>query len=236
MDPTEEFISLYNELDQHLRVMLHTDRPRYEFMDLVNEATRHGLIKPAQVNELRDCKNLRNILVHTGRHPHEALAEPSPWGLERFRDLVGSICHPDRVIPRFQRSVHVFAVADPFRAALRTMAEHDFSQVVVRDPDGLALLSSLGITAWLAAAQREKAIDVDATFISRVLEFEPQGSFKLLSRGASLDDAWETFERGNGAGGPRLQAVIITEHGGMTETPIGLITASDLVADGREED
>lgn len=234
VDPTGEFIGLYNELDQHLRLTVSADRPRAEFMDLVNEAARRGIVKPAMVNELRDCKNLRNILVHTGRHPNEALAEPSDYGLERFRRIVQAICRPERVFPLFRQSVHVFSVLERFGVALRAMAERDYSQVVVRDDDGLGLLSSLGVTGWLAAAQVRQAIDVDGVSIADVLEHEPPGSFSMLGRGAALEEAWDLFE-GGGRGGRRLQAIIITEHGAPTEKPIGLITPWDLVADGRDE-
>ncbi|MFM7052213.1 MAG: CBS domain-containing protein, partial [Planctomycetota bacterium] len=48
--------------------------------------------------------------------------------------------------------------------------------------------------------------------------------FALVSRDTSADDALSRWARN-----PRLEAVIITEHGRADETPIGIATATDLI-------
>jgi hypothetical protein len=225
-----EFNALYNELDAHLRRELGIER-RYDFMDLVNEGVRRGLVHPSHVNELRDCKALRNLIVHTSRQMHEALAEPSSWGLTRFRQIVEAIVRPERVFPAFRRRVTVHDPRDPLTSALRHMAEHDYSQVAVRVQGHLSLLSSEGITRWLAAHTSDGAPAIAGTSIGDVLAYEPDGTCTFLARHATVEQARDLFERAPGLPQPRVQAVIITENGRATEEPLGIATPWDLVAD-----
>jgi len=229
-DRTTQYNALYNELDAHLRRELRIEH-RYDFMDLVTEGARRGLVNPSLVNELRDCKALRNLLVHTSRYPHEALAAPTAWGLERFREIVEGIVHPDRVYPAFRRQVRVFAPRDPLDRALRHMAENEYSQVVVRADGHIALLSSEGIARWLTAHARDGALAVSEASVADVLSYEPDGSFALLARSATIDEARDLFEHAPGLPAPRVQAVIITENGRETEEPLGFATPWDLVAE-----
>jgi len=228
-DPSVEFNALFNYLDAHLRRELRIER-RYDFMDLVNEGARRGIVPAGMVNELRDCKALRNLLVHTARHPHDALAQPSDYGLERFREIVAAIADPVRVFPTFRRTIRPFGADEPLTKALRFMAEHEFSQVVVRDDGRLAVLSSEGVTRWLAALA-DDTVPMASTTIGDVLEFEPEGTFALLPRSATIDEARDFFDRAPGLPQPRVHAVIITEHGRDTEQPLGFATPWDLVPD-----
>lgn len=228
-DPAVEFNALFNYLDAHLRRELRIER-RYDFMDLVSEGVRRGIVPAALVNELRDCKALRNLLVHTARHPHDALAQPSEWGLERFRQIVAAIADPVRVFPTFRRRIRPLDAGEALGKALRFMAEHDYSQVVVRHDRRLAVLSSEGITRWLAAHTDDR-LPLASTTIADVLEHEPDGTFAFLPRSATIEEARDFFDRAPGLPQPRVHAVIITEHGRDTEEPLGFATPWDLVPD-----
>jgi hypothetical protein len=48
--------------------------------------------------------------------------------------------------------------------------------------------------------------------------------FAIVARDTSADDALSRWTRN-----PRLEAVVITEHGKADETPIGIATATDLI-------
>ncbi len=225
-----EFTALYNELEAFLRREMRIDR-RYDFMDLVNEGVRRRLVPAARVNELRDCKALRNLLVHTTRDAHNGLAQPTPWGLRRFRAVVEEVVRPPLVFPTFRRRVQLFTPAEHLSTALRHMAEKDYSQIVVRFAGRLTVLSSLGITRWLSTRARDDTLAVADCTVGDVLEHEPQGSFGLLSRTATVDEARDLFERAPGLPQPRVQAVIITENGKETEEPLGFATPWDLMTD-----
>ena len=229
-DRADEFNALFNELETHLKRVLHIDRP-YEFMNLVNEAARRGIMQRSLTGELHDFKNLRNLLVHTPRYPHEAFAEPSEWGLARFRSIVQEIAHPQRLIPTFQRDLRVFSPGQPLTDALHYMDAKDYSQVVVRGADGRHTLLSLeGVARWVARATTDGVVRVGDATIADALQHEPPGTCVYLPREATLEEAREAFELpAKGQRRPRVYAGVITEHGDATEAPLGIVTAGDLL-------
>jgi CBS domain-containing protein len=238
MDAATEFTALFNELDDYLRRALRIDRP-WDFMNLVNEAVRRGIVHRGVVGELHDCKNLRNLLVHTSRYPHEAYAEPSAWGLQRFREVVEEIVHPVRLLPTFKRDLRVFTPNQALVEALHHLDEKDYSQVVVRvDGERYALLTLEGVARWLASTTKDGVAQVGAATIAEALAYEPKGTCKFLPGDGTLEDARKAFELPRRPGGPRPRArvfaAIITEHGDERETPLGIVTAGDLI-DGYAE-
>jgi hypothetical protein len=233
-DRASEFNALFNELETYLKRALQIERP-YEFMNLVNEAARRGIIHRSLTGELHDFKNLRNLLVHTARYPHEAFAEPSDWGLARFRSVVQDVAHPERLIPAFQRDLRVFSPGQPLSDVLRYVDAKDYSQVVVRGGDGRHTLLTLeGIARWVARATTDGVVRVGEATIADALAHEPQGTCVYLPREATLEEAREAFELpAKGQRRPRVYAGVITEHGDAAETPLGIVTAGDLLPDER---
>ncbi len=230
MDRGAEFVALFNELDAHLRRVLRIDRP-WDFMNLVNEAVRRGFIHRSLVGELHDCKSLRNLLVHTARYPHDAVAEPSEWGLARFRSIVEGIVRPVRLIPAFRRDLKIFDPDQPLAAALKHMHGKDYSQVVVYvEGERYTLLTLEGIARWLAANIDGELPDPAGVTVADALQHEPRGSCAFLPRDASLEEARRAFELPRGEKRrPRVFAAIITATGADTESPLGIVTAGDLI-------
>ena len=234
MDAAAEFNALFNELDEYLRDALHIDRP-WDFMNLVNEAVRRGVVHRSVVSDLHDCKNLRNLLVHTARYPHDAFAEPSEWGLQRLRQIVDEIVHPLRLVPTFRRDLRVFTPAQPLAEALGYMDQKDYSQVVVRVEGGRHVLLTLeGVARWLAGAADGGVAPVGAATVADALRYEPQGTCSYLAGDATLEEARKTFELPRHAQKrARVFAAIITQHGVASEEPLGIVTAGDLIDDGQ---
>lgn len=228
-----EFIALFNQLDAHLRRALRIERP-YEFMNLVNEAARRGLLPRSLVGELHDCKNVRNLLVHTARYPHEAFVEPSDWGLERFRKIVQDIVHPDRLIPAFRRDLRIFSPDQSLADVLRHIDEKNYSQAVVRDADGLHTLLTLeGIARWMARTSADGLVRVGEAKVADALQYEPRGTCAFLPRNATFEEARSAFELPRkGQRRPRVFAAVITDHGDPAEAPLGIVVAGDLLPEG----
>lgn len=235
VDRSAEFNALFNELEEHLRHALRIDRP-WDFMNLVNEAVRRGIVHRAVVSDLHDCKNLRNLLVHTARYPHEALAEPSDWGLQRFRDIVDQIVRPTRLTPTFQRALKIFRPEQALFEALRHMDEKDYSQVVVTIDGGRhALLTLEGVARWLAGTAKDGVAQVGTATVADALGFEPEGTCIFLPRAATVEEARKAFEVARSARRrSRVYAAIITESGTDAEAPLGIVTAGDLLNGGHE--
>jgi hypothetical protein len=73
-------------------------------------------------------------------------------------------------------------------------------------------------------------IDLNSSTVGEALAFEETGGIGFLGRTATIYDArelFQTFPLHNKH--QRLRVILITERGDATETPLGLITASDLL-------
>ncbi len=218
------FIQLYNQLDEHLAQIMDEDS-RTPFYSLVERAAQRRFIVKRDEATLKKYGSLRNLIVHDADYPKHVLAEPTEENLAQFGRIVQRLMHP-QTLNDFRREVRTFSERDTLASALAHMRSGDFSQVVVRD-DHLALLTTEGVTKWLERQQNAASL-ADAT-IGDALTHEPPGSFELVSRRETLEQAQATFIGALERGKPRLYALIITENGKPHETPLGVVTPWDVI-------
>ena len=131
----------------------------------------------------------------------------------------------------FREEVRTFLKDDPLIGALEHMRGGGFSQVVVREQDKLALLTTEGVAKWLEQQIQEEVINVADAVVEDALAFELPKSFHLMSRRDTLEQAQAAFLSAVERGRERLYAVIITENGKPHETPLGVVTPWDVIED-----
>ena len=229
MNRTDEFIGLYNQLDEHLAQLVGEDT-RTPFYSLLEKAAKRSLIRKREEARLKTYGSLRNIIVHDADYPERVLAEPTEETLEHFRRVVQHLMDPP-TLNDFTAQVRTFSKGDALFAALAYMREEDFSQVVVREEGELSLLTTEGIAKWLEQQVQEDDLSVADAELRDALAFEVPGSFQIMSRRETLGRAQEAFTRAIEQGQPRLYAVIITENGKPHETPLGVVSAWDVIED-----
>ncbi len=226
MSRADTFIQLYNQLDEHLARIMDEDS-RTPFYSLVERAAQRRFIVKRDEVTLKKYGSLRNLIVHDADYPERVLAEPTEETLAQFGRIVQHLINP-RTLDDFRREVHTFSERDALTSALEHMRSGDFSQVVVRD-DRLALLTTEGVAKWLER-QHATASLANAT-IGDALTHELPGSFELVSRRETLEQAQAAFIGALERGKPRLYALIITENGKPHETPLGVVTPWDVIED-----
>ena len=229
MNRTDEFIQLYNQLDEHLAQITDEDA-RTPFYSLVERAVKDNLILKREEVSLKKYGSLRNLIVHDANYPEHALAEPTEETLGHFKRIVQRLMDPV-TLNDFCEKVHTFSKDDPLIGALEHMRESDFSQVVVREQGELSLLTTEGVAKWLEQQIQEEVINVADAVIEDALAFELPKSFHLMSRRDTLEQAQAAFLSAVERGKPRLYAVIITENGRAHETPLGVVTPWDVIED-----
>ena len=225
---TETFIALFNELEQFLRDSTGAAR-NVPFVGLVQSASKRNAAIRHHGQQMREWSDLRNAIVH--EHPKgRIIAEVTPAALEEFQHIVEQVTAPPPVLPMFQRDVRVFKESDPLLEAVEDLWREGYSQVIVRRGEALTLLSYTGIARWMGKRVEDTTIDLNSCTVGEALAFEEAGGIRFLGGEATVYDAHElfqTFPRHNRQ--QRLRVIVITEHGKDTETPLGLITASDLL-------
>jgi CBS domain-containing protein len=118
---------------------------------------------------------------------------------------------------------------DLLTSALKDMADNDYSQVIVRTSDGLALVTVEGVTRWLAQWADQGKVTLTGVELRDVLELEHEDNLLVMSTDQTVREAVDAFNSAISEGRPRLYAIVITETGESTGSPVGIVTPEDLV-------
>lgn len=228
MDRAAQFIHLYNRLSDHLRQTTDADK-RASFAEMVNRAAQKDAAVRAVENQLKEYADLRNAIVHHRDYPATIIAEPSEAALLEFTAIVEKALAPRRLLPTFRRSVQVFSTGERLVEALKYMRDHDYSQVVVRDSDGLALLTVEGVARWLEQQADAESIGIAEATVGDAFAHEVPDTFTLMSGERTLFEAQEAFAAILGRRQPRLFAILITQNGRPDEPLHGIVTPWDLL-------
>lgn len=129
----------------------------------------------------------------------------------------------------FRKTVTVFSAKDPLGKALRIMSRDEFDQLVVRHNGELALLTTIGVTNWLAKNLTRPLKSIEETPLSEILLLEPEYNFRVISEGESCIEVRKFFSDRLSKDRIRLQAFLITPNGKKTEDPTGMITPWDFL-------
>jgi hypothetical protein len=230
MNRGDEFVHLYNQLDGHLRSMAGLDHMT-SFMAVVDTLARNGNgVVRSYKDSLREFGELRNAIVHDKVFPSKIIAEPLPEVLAQLQRAVDDIISPEHLIPRFQRTLKLFGLSDRLTDALEYMQANNFSQVVVFGTDRqFELLTTEGVSRWLASKLKDDLISVRDTRVGDALQHDIDDTFAVMSRSKTVHDAHDLFATALANKKPRIFAIIITQNGKRTETPLGMVTPYDLM-------
>lgn len=225
---SEQFISAFNQIEQHLRKKLGADT-HVTFSDLVRRVSEKNPAIKIFKDDLLQFGDLRNAIVHSRKGDY-VIAEPHPSTVDSINKILVKITEPKIVSSLFNSSVFVARTDDSLSSVLSIMLSKDFSQAPIMDHDKIiAMLNSEAIAKWLGS----KADDLIAPQDTRVEEIlscsDTRNNFKLISRKTTLFEVLDIFIACIGNPTP-LEALIITEHGKATEKPIGIITRSEDLA------
>ncbi len=231
MDRAARFIHLYNRLSDHLRETTDADK-RASFAEMVNRAAQKDAAIRAVENQLKEFADLRNAIVHHRDYPATIIAEPSEAALLEFTAIVEKALAPRRLLPTFRRSVRVFSTEERLVEALRYMRDHEYSQVVVRDGHGLALLTVEGVARWLEQQAEAESIGIADVTVGDACACEVPDTVEFMGGQRTLFEAREAFAAIGGRRQPRLFAIVITRNGRPDEPPLGIVTPWDVLRDG----
>ena len=221
MRKADQFVELYNQLSAHLAELTGDDRaPFYALIERSRNISR--VVRREEVT-LKKYGDLRNLIVHGSNYPRELLADPTDETVAQFAQIVQRIIAPTR-LDAFAQQLRLFRSQELLEDALRYMNDHDFSQVIVRDGQRLALLTAEGITKWLQAQAKRNNVSLANIAIGDALRYDLPDNFLLMRRDATVDAAEAMFATAIEQGHPRLFSIIITKIGKHNEAQLGIVT------------
>ncbi|MFZ9916122.1 MAG: CBS domain-containing protein, partial [Phycisphaerales bacterium] len=202
---------------------------------------------------LLEVGELRNALIHNRFGVAEYIAVPTMSTVEKLEAIDEELARPVPLRLLAAREVVTVDAGDRIGRVLTLVREKGYVRFPVKiDGRIAALLTSSGVMRWIAShdidvcafpeqpggtaagaldavapkAESQRIIcTIASVSVGEVLARDHRkDEFAIVSRETSADDALSRWTRN-----PRLEAVIITEHGRADETPIGIATATDLI-------
>lgn len=223
----ERFETLFNDVHGQLRKAIGDDGAPFR-----SALTRYVGKHPYWAEEaefLRQVGRLRNILVHERTRPNDYLAVPAPRVMEQLATIRDALVNPILVIPQFERQVETVSNDVMLVEVLATITERDYSQFPVYDGRRFrGLLTENGITRWLARRSRDKgwAVNLEGVRVREVIEDEETSENAIFVKASALvSDVRSEFVRRE-----LLEAILVTESGGVEEPLLGIATRWDVAA------
>src|SRR5262245_40904902 len=141
----EAFLATFSRIESHLRRAVKADK-YIGFADLLVR------FDPRRTWRDRDdmmlFAEIRNLLAH---RLHGVPAIPTASTVRAIEPIWQRLNAPERVIPRFQRSVVRVSPTDTLVSVLDLVRKNDFSQFpVYRSDRFVGLITENGITRWMA--------------------------------------------------------------------------------------
>lgn len=224
----DRFEAAYNRIDRALGELLDRNGARrHTFAVKVRLAARRQRRLARYQDFLLEVADLRNAVVHNRTGEDVFIAVPSEQTVVELEEIERRMFSPPQVLPRFKRHVTTLT-PDQSLSDVFALIRHDgYSRYPVYDRGTfVGLLTSNGLARWGAMHVVGGRLEADLreVRVSDVLGADHRKDHvAFMPRDGFVDDAVQLY-RDN----PRLEAVIITEHGRASEQPLGMMCAGDL--------
>ena len=224
MGNADKFISIFNEVEHHLRTLLN-ERPGNPFYSLVEAASRISPVVKTYSSYLKAMANLRNAIIHHRDYPRVVIADPRDDTVSKFEKIKNEIINPQSLISIAAKNLDVFSPETSLSAALKSMRTNDYSQIIVAEADGNhSLLTREGVAMWVEANIADDIVSINETSIKEVLPLEDSSRWAFVPRNATIYDGQEYFSNPK----QRIQAIVISHNGKAVEKPLGIVTIWDI--------
>ncbi|AEB29989.1 conserved hypothetical protein [Carnobacterium sp. 17-4] len=225
MNNAERFIASFNRIHNFLSFSDNEKEYKKPFYRLLDENEHRNPAVKKYKNDLQIFADLRNVMVHKKLIPNSYIAQPTDNVVKHIEQIEDEIKSPEKVYPLFKRDVVQFNFDDLFTKVLTTISERKFTHFpVYKNKELIGLLTEKGITMWLANQLEDETIYLKKTMVEEiVLEDTRRNNYLFIKKNMSVDVAADLLKNDR-----RLDALLITENGKVSESPLGIITPSDL--------
>lgn len=223
----ERFLNAFSAIEHEIKRILKLKEHR-RFFELVDKGSRVDPVIERYRFDLKEFGELRNAIVHD-RSGGEIIAEPNDSAVSQIEHIARLLLEPPQVAPLFLKEVLVLEASDPVSRAIRELSRMSYTQVpVLKEGKTICLLTSNMIVKWMGLSLLNSTFDIDNTTLHDVVEMvghEP--NYEVVAVNKSLFEIPDLFYRWQQEG-KKLEAVLITRSGELTEPLLGIITNRDL--------
>lgn len=229
----ERFLNAYSAIEHEMERILNLKEHR-RFFELVDRSARVNPVIERYRFDLKEYSELRNAIVHD-RAGGEIIAVPVDDVVNNIERIAGLLLEPPRVAPLFLKEVLTLSVDHPVSRAIRDLSRMSYTQAPLLDGDLMVgLVTSNMIVKWMGIRLAEGCIDLGYTTLRDVVEIAGhEDNYVAVSVNKSLFEIPDLFYHWQQEG-RKLEAVLITQNGSLSESIIGIITNRDLPLVHRE--
>lgn len=225
----QKFINCYNELDKAFAKAL--DQPEYvSFSQRIRELVPRNPVVRRYKEDLYLVGNLRNAISHNTINS-KPIAEPLTETVELIEKILQEFKNPPKVIPNFKFEVYSVNEITPLMELLQEMKAQDFSQAPLLDGSGkvIEVIFTNTISRWLFDQMKQEEIILPGVKVGELIPYiETKQNYILISRNTSVYEAAELFIKKSKEKKSKLDCLIITHSGKITEKLMGIVCIEDI--------
>lgn len=222
----EAFWKAYQRIEEYLRAKYRGGNASYASIpEILDKLAPADPAVRGHARHILAIQDLRNAIVHNG----QLLADVTGEAVQLAESVADHLERPP-LVDAFVRPTVTVEWDARLAEAVNQMTTHDFSQLPITREDRLEnLLTANTLARWLGSQIEQDILSLEGTPVAEVLQHaEEAETWWPIGRSATLFDVLEDFA-GTQEKGKRLAALIITQNGKRGETPLGIITAWDLM-------
>ena len=223
---SSRFLDAFNGIENWMRHELNAEHEDFGILLSEMEQSRSGFDRYS--SELRRLARLRNLIVHHHSRD-EPLAVPTTRSVERIDMIHKQLLSPPLLLSVAAAPVQTCLPTDLIGHPLKKMHIGTFSQLpIYGNNQCLGLLTADTIARWLAVNLAGGVGLVEEKPVSDVIQHqEDPDNHTFLHRTSTVEDGLAAFGKYH-LKGKRLDAILITQNGRLTEAPLGIVTIQDI--------
>nr|WP_256558351.1 CBS domain-containing protein [Halobacillus sp. A1] len=219
----------FNQIHQTLKEM--NGYPKNDnFVELLQRSRDRSIIKE-HFDSLRQYAKLRNAIVHERVRDGYYIASPHEEVVEELEKIKRTLDQPPLAMEIASCPVMFFYADSDLLDVMKEFREHRVSQFPIYEgPQGLflGLLTDTAIVRWMSHNVVDGSVCMEGVKVSDLLEDESMREAVFLPEDESVFEVEDVYERSH-ANGHKLKAVLLTKSGCRDESPLGIVTAWDLI-------
>lgn len=195
-DNFEEFLHAFNVLHDVIAKKVNK-RPETNFGELLGTASKQkDKVIETYYDQINFYREFRNLLTHNTIR-NEAIAQPSDALIDEIKGVTEKIRYNKKVKDLFLRKVLTIDEDDMLEDVLELVKKESYTQYPVFNGNTLVgIITSVGITNYLARHIDEDIISIKETSIKELLEVEEEQDFyEVVSKNRSIFDIEELFTK-----------------------------------------
>lgn len=233
MSKENQFLDLFKQLEKYLRIEYSQGKYTYTgFMSTlykIRKTNKNQLISNRyNFDILQQASQIRNILSHNNN-----VIIPSDKFIADFKKVVLKICNPKN-IENIMIKLSKLKIATPSSTigeAIEMLREHGFNTIpIIQDNKLLGIFTEKSVYDYLSMNKHRKIskdMRIDDILEAIDLNSDPRKYFDFINREASIEDAYDCFNR-DLKSRRELLLLLVTEEGEKDQRLLGIVALRDI--------